>query len=114
MKYDYDEQIAELTAAPEKIYMAWESGKGLFRILEPPELDNIIDSGCLTMIRKSPRLHAYNFDKTINEELSEKIRQDERLPSEAMNVTPEHLPIFKQYQEEYDEMLEKQEKELTN
>lgn len=100
MKYDYDKQIAELTANPGEIYMAWESGKGLFRILEPPTLHNIIDSGCLTMIRNSSRLHAYNLDKTINEEFSERIRQDERLPSEAMNVTPEHLPIFKQYQEE--------------
>jgi hypothetical protein len=111
----YDEQIAELTAHPENIRLFWGQAEGLFKMLEPPKT-NIIQSGCLTMIKDSRFIdsYAFNLDGTVNKELTEKIRNDERIPGDATEITIDVLPIFKQYQEEYDEMLEKQAKELTN
>ena len=103
----YDEQIEYLKNHPEDIAVHWAIGKGLFKILEPRE-SRSMKSGCLTNIRLEQFLFALNLDESVNKEFTLQIRNDERIPAFSKNVTVEHLPVFKEWQEKYDELLRQQ------
>ena len=105
----YDEQIQELSAHPERIYDHWSSSKGLFRILDnSPEGQWHARSGCLTMIRDIYRMGSF-YQVIVggqpDEEMTEAIRADERLPDNPRDVKPEHLPVFAEWQRKFDERL---------
>lgn len=97
----YDEQIERLTANPRAIRSEWFAGRGLFRFAgveeegEPAE-DGI---GCLTMIREEPDRY-----RAADDDLTRRILGDARLPDDPSKITPDHLPIFAEYQREMDRM----------
>lgn len=101
----YDEQIAYLTEHPEKIYDSWGSCDGLF---EYASTDRSVRRrpdgkvcGCLTMIRMIDHYHAYTDD------LTERIRADERIPDDPDRITVAHLPVFAEWQRILDKELKR-------
>jgi len=57
------------------------------------------DTGCLTMIRRTEDFRAET------DELTEAIRTDERIPTSAMDITHESLPVFAEWQRRLDREL---------
>lgn len=92
--YDYDAQIKRLTENPENIYGEWVGGTGLFAYCGDKSLNPRI--GCLTMIRDG------SLRVAATPELTEAIRADKRIPADATKIRPEHLPVFKEWQERID------------
>ena len=116
MNYDkqmsYDEQIVELTKNPDKIYEAWNTpvyfnnyGKTLFdKIGSEIDASGLpLTTGCLTQIRSSETYAAF-IKGELDKELTNEIRADHRLPDNGYDITVEHLPIFKEWQERIDKL----------
>ena len=118
MSDKYDDAVAYLTEHPDKIEDAWNdggyfendtadeephSGAALFRFASKSGTGGICRSGlcygCLTMIRDSPGIVAET------EELTNAIRQDERIPTSWHDITVEHLPTFAEWQRRLDKEL---------
>jgi hypothetical protein len=101
----YDKQIKFLTANPERITRQWESGIGLFQFIDRSCDDNEsnINSGCLTMIRSNMSCVAI-INRNVNNEITEQIRNDERIPINSNDIKVEHLPIFAEWQRKVDQL----------
>lgn len=106
--YSYDEQIAYLTANPSKIMVQWAGAEGIFKFAGSPMAEDGsgdsegIEHGCLTMIRNNPLRNKVFINGQINEELSQLVAADERLPKRVEEIEVRHLPIFKEWQERID------------
>lgn len=105
--YDYESQIAHLTENPNDIKPHWSSGLGLFKLMGTG-LDET--RGCPTIIRnnenKSLGHQQYAFVNGVpNHEFTEQLSKDTRIPKSIDDVTVEHLPIFAEWQEKYDELV---------
>jgi hypothetical protein len=100
----YNEQIEELTKNPELIISDWARGRGLFKILGKDSREGTYyrSSGCITMIKDDPNMFKAIVRGVVNEELTEEIANDQRVPSQSDDITVESLPIFKYYQEKFD------------
>lgn len=100
----YDEAVKYLTENPVEIWRAWgnpaaskEKGGCLFQWAgDKYNLPEQGLMGCLTQIRASISRNAQT------EELTEEIRNDERLPTQCGDITVEHLPLFAEYQRKID------------
>lgn len=90
----YGEQIARLNANPKRIFGDWSSGIGIFAYIGSPPLDEY--SGCLTQIRNDFRRKAY-IRGVYDPELTHAIRNDHRIPEKGEDITVEHLPIFSEW-----------------
>jgi hypothetical protein len=105
----YDNEIQLLTNEPILIYDSWGFGDPLFRFIgsrgDTHQLDdntyNDIHAGCLTQIRKNKYKGAFINGK-YEEELTNEIRNDERIPTEGASITVEHLPVFAEWQRRID------------
>lgn len=100
MTDNYDEMIDSLTNNPELIGKTWSYGLGLFQFAtrpDSPEPEEDGPVGCLTMIKGGHYI-------APTKEMTERIRSDERVPSDAILITPESLPVFAEYQREFDEL----------
>lgn len=101
-KDKYDEAIEYLNEHPDEIKFAWDlewNGKihpaaCLFMYAGPD-----CSCGCLTQIRGSTCGY-----RAVTPELTNRIRNDERLPDKLSLVTLEHLPLFAEYQREVDKI----------
>jgi len=96
-----NKQIELLISDPNGIYFEWELGHGMFEYLGSRELVKSDDRqipGCLTQIRSNVNHCAFDKNDNILEELTAKIRADERIPKDPVDITPQHFPIFKEYQ----------------
>lgn len=107
----YDKQIEELTRSPQNIIQAWGGGVGLFAYVTDGK-NNVMRigvetesgqrfPGCITQIRGGSRIVAI-FNGEVNEELTQEIKGDERLPSTASDIMLHHLPLFAYYQRKAD------------
>lgn len=96
----YDEQIKYLTDCPSGITLEWACAKGLFKFVG----EDCIGTGCLTMIRDNPRERKAFIKGIQNDELTVEIANDERIPKKYWDITVEHLPVFKEWQERIDLM----------
>lgn len=113
----YDEAIEYLTRHPYEIEEAWRQpfnhlAGDLFLPIGPEMelMDYFYDPeyetcGCLTQVKSGVR-YDDDPDSTAkayqNEELTQEIRSDPRVPSRVEDITLESLPIFKEYQEKAD------------
>lgn len=104
MKDKYDEQIERLLAA-EDFRMAvsydWSCGVGLFQYCTPRGHTShgaLRDCGCPTMVR-SGAWPAWTG------QLTAAIMADTRLPDHVSAITPEHLPIFAEWQRRLDKEI---------
>lgn len=104
-KYDYDAQIARLTENPDLIEGEWALGEGLFQFATR-DGGYYSECGCLTMIKFEPSTISPVIKGIIDENLKNKILQDDRIPSDVKDITPESLPVFKEYQLLIDKMYE--------
>lgn len=104
--YDYDRQIAKLTENPQQIQIDWSIGEGLFKFVEPQDKMFYEHSGCLTMIRDRPQLSKAYTNSGVDEKLTLEIASDERIPKYNNDITVESLPVFKEWQEKIDKLLE--------
>lgn len=95
----YDEAVAYLTARPDEIYDSWLCAESLFQFVEPIDGNDEKVCGCLTEIRGSYDICAWT------DELTAAIRADERLPRNAEDITPAHLPVFAEWQRRIDKEL---------
>lgn len=97
----YDSQIARLTHNPSLIEHDWCAGEGIFEVIGKSYKagGEEIVSGCLTQIRSdvSPIVHHAIIKGKANNELTKKIRGDERIPKKLAEIKPEHLSVFKEY-----------------
>lgn len=105
----YDKAIELLKQAEDfgkAVSSAWFAARAdhptgcLFQFCCPPEEhgDNPqgYAVGCLTMIKNSSCYHAWT------EELTQRIRNDPRLPSDRHEITLDQLPVFAEWQREMD------------
>lgn len=98
----YDIAVEYLAEHPEAIYETWQTPTMhrygcLFRYATRDRATMV--TGCLTMIR---RTHIYAAE---TEELTARIRADERIPANEKEITPDHLPVFAEWQRELDRVL---------
>jgi hypothetical protein len=93
----FQDQIDRLTANPRQIPGEWLSGIGLF------ECRNINGSfGCLTQIKTQSSLFRKRAKGVAGlTDIIERIFADERIPTSSYDITPESLPAFAEYQEEF-------------
>lgn len=100
--YDYDAQIKRLTDNPRNIPNEWSACEGLFAYVGDMKHP---DSGCLTMIRngKGKRYKAV-IKGEVDEELTLEIVNDDRIPPCSYGIRPEHLSVFKEWQERIHEL----------
>ena len=107
-KNKYDVAIERLLAAEDfkkAVYRAWEDPAGdesgcLFSFVTPNSnsMCQGKDHGCLTQVK----LGLY---PAYTEALTKAIREDERIPDKWDGITPETLPVFKEWQERIDKEL---------
>lgn len=127
--YNYDAQIAELTALPDEEFSTkakeqWSFGKGLFKLLAPP--GSIYSfCGCLTMIKAAIPVDGASkeymwsdravdiYGKSLTD-FMERVRNDSRVPKNKHTITKESLLVFKEYQVEYDNIIAKQLEEQSH
>lgn len=107
----YDEQIAHLTEHPEDIYFHWMNPSisgPLFKYVGITEDDRLHDRcGCLTMIREYPNRFKAIIGGTVDVKLTEEIANDVRIPERPHYITPDQLPVFKEWQERIDALASK-------
>src|SRR6187402_3166922 len=99
----YDKQIEHLTKYPAEIPLHWGQGVGLFKVIGA---GLGLHAGCLTTIRDADPLvmdKAY-INGVIDEDITNAIKNDERLPKKNLDIKIEHLPIFKEWQEKIDKL----------
>jgi len=97
----YDEQIERLTKNPSQINSDWMFALGLFKFIggtAPRE------SGCLTQIRCEQDKFKAVINGEVDEKLTLEIANDDRLPFDSNDITVEHLPVFKEWQERIDKL----------
>ena len=99
-KNEYEKQIEYLTENPDRIGDAWVCGEGLFAFCSKSRSGVSSGIGCLTMIRKDHHVTSEAFE--------DEIRTDQRIPVDPLDVRPEHLPVFKEWQEKLDVELERE------
>jgi hypothetical protein len=101
----YDEAIAYLTAHPDRMSNAWVSptvppAGCLFAYLTPTGLRAVRDDGmtcgCPTMVKARPNRVAWT------EELTAKVKADNRIPSNKDDLTLDTLVALAAYQREAD------------
>lgn len=99
----YDEQIAYLTKNPARIENYWCAGIGLFKIINttPKFIGN---AGCLTTIRAYPGVNKAYVNGIVDEQLTQEIADDDRIPKRSEDIKIEHLTIFKEWQERIDKL----------
>ena len=100
----YDIEIKRLTTAytaassseeaDKVLYDDWEAEGPLFKFITPK--DYASECGCLTMIRSGSSV-AYGPNGR-DDELTEKIRADERIPANPRSLIPDDLPVFAEWQ----------------
>lgn len=107
----YDDAVAYLTAHPEEIYEAWNEatdevrGGCLFAYATKKDEDfHCTNIGCLTMIRHDR--DARELGSEFGPEITQAIRDDERIPDEGDDITVEHLPVFAEWQRRLDDLVE--------
>jgi len=82
----------------------WIGASPLFLFVTPTghtydsERSDKLPCGCLTMIRRG---HKYAW----TDELTKEIRSDERIPDADFDITPEHLPVFAEWQRRLDKEI---------
>jgi len=112
MSDKYDAAIEYLWKNPKEIRAAWgrpitHPGGCLFQYVGPEvcvEHDGITKaSGCLTQIRRDRGYAAFNPAGEIDMELTEEIRNDERIPCIAVKVQLDDLPVFAEWQRRIDQ-----------
>ena len=104
----YDDAVEYLTAHPEEIHIAWAAHSNypagaLFRFASRSGGGERVERGvcgCLTMIRGGGGRWI-----AATPELDLAIRQDERIPMDGAEITPDHLPIFAGWQRRIDREL---------
>ena len=105
----YDDALAYLTAHPEKIRKAWDlpAGQGgcLFAYATKDGGFPCGLVGCLTMIRLYRNTQDPNVS-AFGPEITQAIRDDERLPDRPADITVEHLPVFAEWQRRLDDLAE--------
>lgn len=104
MAYDYQAQIERLTKNPEHVYSEWIEALGLFQFIGDPNIH--YNAGCLTHIKSTNSVAFINGG--INEELTTKIKEDERIPSSGSYIKPEHFAVFLEYRNIIDNLENKQ------
>jgi hypothetical protein len=100
----YDEAMDYLTEYPEEIPWAWagpdihEAGC-LFKFMRPYKGNRNELYGCLTMIRNLKKGGPfYVVHVALDDEMTEAIRADERIPTDYSDITVESLPAFAEWQ----------------
>lgn len=96
----YEEEIRNLTDNPEGIFRRWCNGTGLFK-----KIGNQSYGGCLTQIRAYDTMGAYINGKW-NQELTDRIKADERIPKDPEQIELKHLPVFAEWQRLVDKLEE--------
>lgn len=99
--YNYQAQIDRLKEEPSSIYREWNDAEGLFKFIGDRENAT---SGCLTMIRRENREYKAIINGWCDEELTNEIKDDERIPKDARNIGVEHLEVFREWQERLDKL----------
>lgn len=103
VKDKYVHAMEYLHRHPDRIFAAWWSalhsphvpGACLFAFAGPQHSPY----GCLTQIRRNRTRRA------ATDALTSAIRDDERLPKESMDIHPEHLNVFAEWQRRLDREL---------
>ena len=107
----YDEAIDALMLAPEKIYETWNHPKKhehgcLFQFMTNDggrsfDIPGGSSAGCVSLIHSDPSLYT-----SENNELTEMIKNDERIPNEVNEeTTREQLEVFAEYQRKADALF---------
>lgn len=105
MAYDYEAQIKRLTENPSGVYREWTNAQGMFDLVGD-HLDKNEDglrAGCLTQIRARDTRGAFINGK-FNKELTDKIKNDERITPFEGTITPDDFPVFLEYRKIIDEL----------
>lgn len=100
----YDKAIALLTEHPEAIENSWSApylhpAGCLFALVAPEKRSTRAGRvcGCLTQIRQK------NFNLVAwTDDLTNRIRNDDRLPGSVEEITIAHLPVFAEWQRRID------------
>lgn len=123
MKDKYDKAVEYLTENPSAIRESWndpcnnvDSGGILFMAAAPrshhafPTRPDGIECGCLTTIRRGTT----NLPNGVvqpgdawTDELTHRIRSDDRIPMTVDDIRVEHLPVFAEWQRRLDKELDR-------
>lgn len=107
----YDEAIEYLRKHPEQISQAWGHASDhqagvLFAFVSESRYGQWfgdLDCGCLTMVAgQRGDYHAFGADGRPDGALTDRIRNDVRIPTCASEITVESLPVFAEWQRELD------------
>lgn len=108
--FSYDNQIAYLKENPDMISDHWSEAKGIFKFVGEKMDDegvghekNPDNHGCITMIKGGG--HVAYINGEVHLEITQKIKEDPRIPSFSGLVTVEDLELFKEYQEYADSLI---------
>lgn len=95
----YDKEIKRLSKDPDKIYSAWLYGDDHSPLFDAagPRRDGV-NCGCLTQVKRGMYLAS-------SKRLTAAIQADARIPSNPHKITPEHLPVFAEWQRKLDKMF---------
>ncbi len=103
--FDYAAQEAYLSRNPHEIVRQWLDNVGLFAFTTkdgvPPTPGAFHGEpmvGCITQVKSLSHI-------APTPELTAAIRADERIPAMAGDITVDHLPIFREWQERIDREL---------
>ncbi len=106
-KFNYDKQIARLTADPAKIVDDWGDGIGLFEYLGTPFIDVGPTKciGCPTMVKNIKPYGGSRERVAETPEVTAFVRNHPDIPCDSSNIGVEHLQAFKEVQEFADARL---------
>lgn len=98
----YDHHIEE--CLEKECFEGWMGARGLFQFASATGKSLDRKCGCLTMIRENVQFNVLNADGSVNEELTEAIRADTRLPETVWRETPtrEQLEAMAEWQRRLD------------
>lgn len=101
----YDQEVERLTRNPSKIEDSWSMSEPLFDFCTISRSGTTRPDGrlcgCLTFVRKNSTFGGYAW----TDELTDAIQNDARLPFNAEDIRPKHLPVFAEWQRRIDREL---------
>lgn len=93
----YDEQVEYLNRNPNMILSDWINAKGIFKFIGQEGNDSTGTGGCVTTVRNTSDV--VRIRGIEQEEFTQTIRNDTRIPEKGEDIGIEDLLIFKEYQE---------------
>ena len=104
----YKNQVEYLKQNKGEIYGNWVSAIGVFKFITTPPEYNLYSKenkcGCIVLIKGCPEEYKAYINGKENEELTNAIVNDNRLPTSWVDISEDNLDVFREWQERIDVM----------